>query len=71
MIFGIFDKDYNLLLLVELNDRTHKDASRHKRDLKVKEICENAQIKLIFFYSSYPNEQDYIINRILKELESI
>ncbi len=67
--FGLFDSNYNLLLLIELNDSSHKEATRHKRDLKVKEICESAKIKLIFFYTSYPNEQDYIISRILKELE--
>ena len=67
--FGLFDSNYNLLLLIELNDSSHKEAARHKRDLKVKKICESAKIKLIFFYTSYPNEQDYIISRILKELE--
>lgn len=67
--FGIFDNEYNLLLLIELNDSSHKQATRHERDLKVKRICESAKIKLIFFYTSYPNEEDYIINRILKTLE--
>lgn len=67
--FGIFDNEYNLLLLIELNDSSHKQAIRHERDLKVKRSCESAKIKLIFFYTSYPNEEDYIINRILKALE--
>lgn len=67
--FGVFDNEYNLLLLIELNDSSHKQAIRYERDLKVKRLCESAKIKLIFFYSSYPNERDYVINRILKELE--
>lgn len=67
--FGLFDNEFNLLLLIELNDSSHKQASRHQRDLKVKEICDNAGIKLIFFYTNYPNEQNYIIERIKKELE--
>lgn len=67
--FGIFDNEYNLLLLIELNDSSHKQATRHERDLKVKKICESAKINLIFFYTSYPNERDYIINRVMKELE--
>lgn len=66
--FGIFNSSFDLLLLIELNDKTHKQYKRHKRDMKVREICENANIKLITFYTSYPNEESYVINRILKEI---
>lgn len=66
--FGIFDSNFDVLLLIELNDKTHKQYNRHKRDLKVQEICKNCNIKLITFYTSYPNEETYVINRILKEL---
>lgn len=68
--FGIFDSNFDVLLLIELNDKTHKQYKRHKRDLKVQEICKNCNIKLITFYTSYPNEETYVINRILKELSS-
>ena len=68
--FAIFDKDYNkLLLLIEINDSSHNQTNRKERDLKVKKICNNANIKLITFYTKYPNEKDYIINRIKKEIE--
>lgn len=69
--FAIFSKDYSkLLLLIELNDNTHNKRKRKDRDLKVKKICNSAKIKLITFYTKYPNEKDYIINRIKKEIET-
>lgn len=68
---AIFSKDYSkLLLLIELNDNTHNQRKRKDRDLKVKKICNSAKIKLITFYTKYPNEKDYIINRIKKEIET-
>ena len=70
--FAIFSKDYSkLLLLIELNDNTHNQRKRKDRDLKVKKICNFAGIKLITFYTKYPNEKDYIINRINKENDII
>lgn len=67
--FAIFDKDYNkLLLLIELNDSTHNQTKRKERDLKVKKICNDAGIKIITFYTKYPNEKKYIIDRIKKEI---
>ena len=69
--FAIFSKDYSkLLLLIELNDNTHNQRKRKDRDLKVKKICNSAKIKLITFYTKYPNEKDYIIIRIKKEIET-
>jgi hypothetical protein len=68
--FGIFNKDYSkVLLLIELNDKTHKEKKRQIRDHKVKDICLSAGIKLITFYSDYPNLQDYVINRIYEEIK--
>lgn len=67
--FGIFSKDYEeLLLLIEINDKTHNLPSRIKRDKKVRNIVEEAEIKLITFYSNYPNSREYVKNRIIKEL---
>lgn len=67
--FAIFDKEYkNLLLLIELNDNTHNKPNRKDRDLKVKKICRDANINLITFYTNYPNENNYVINRIKKEI---
>lgn len=68
--FGIFDKTtMKPLLLIEINDKTHNQPDRIKRDLKVKEICNQANIKLITFYTKYDNKPNYIISRIKKELE--
>ena len=67
--FAIFDKDFkNVLLLIELNDSSHNANNRKSRDLKVKKICEEAGIKLITFYTNYPNEKNYVINRIKKNI---
>ncbi len=67
--FAIFTKDYQeLLLLIELNDQTHNNYNRKDRDLKVKKICNDIGVKLITFYTKYPNEKAYVINRIKNEL---
>ena len=63
--FAIFDADLqNVLLLIELNDETHNLKKRKRRDIKIKKICNAAGIPLLFFYTKYPNEKDYVINRI-------
>ena len=67
--FGIFSADYSkVLLLIELNDESHNNFHRKKRDIKVHEICNKAGIKLITFYTKYSNEKEYVKGRILKEL---
>lgn len=68
--FGVFDKNsMKPLLLIEINDKTHNQPDRIKRDLKVKEICNQANIKLITFYTKYDNKPNYIVSRIKKELD--
>ena len=70
--FGIFSKDYKeLLLLIEINDKTHNNYNRRKRDIKVDNIVDNAGIKLIKFYSNYPNNKDYVKNRVCDEINNI
>lgn len=67
--FGIFDKDTTApLLLIEINDKTHNYKKRQYRDIKVQEICEQADIKLIKFYTEYSNKEDYIVKRIIDNL---
>lgn len=68
--FGIFTKDFELLLLIELNDSSHNSYDRRDRDLKVKKILNDCQIKLIVFYTKYPNEKNYVLNRIRNEINS-
>lgn len=68
--FAIFSKDFKeLLLLIELNDETHNKSNRRKRDKTVKEICNKANIKLITFYTKYPNKKEYVLDRIQEELK--
>lgn len=70
--FAIFDADYDkLLLLIEINDSTHNSRKRIIRDKKVNLIVKNAGIRLIKFYSNYPNKKDYIKNRIKKEIANL
>lgn len=69
--FGIFDINYNLLLLIELNDKSHTNIKRKDRDLKVKKILSDCQIPLLTFYTYYPNEKGYVLNRIVKALNEI
>ena len=68
--FGIFDKNYSkLLLAIEINDSSHYRTDRIIRDKKVDKILSEANIKLIKFYTDYPNEKLYVINRILNNLD--
>lgn len=69
--FGIFDKNFNLLLLIELNDSSHNLPNRIDRDLKVKKILEDCYIKLITFHTKYPNEQNYVTKRVLENIKTL
>ncbi len=70
--FGIFEKETQKpLLLIEINDKTHKQQNRIKRDNKIKEICNNANIKLITFWTDENKNKEYIINKIKNTLDYI
>lgn len=70
--FGIFTKDYSkILLLIEINDNTHNQKKRIRRDKKVDEIVRKANIKLIKFYSNYPNKKEYVKERVKKEISNL
>lgn len=63
--FALFDmKTTEPLILIELNDKSHLENNRKYRDIRVKEICENAGIPLVAFWTKYPNEESYIQKRI-------
>jgi hypothetical protein len=67
--FGIFSKDdYQLLLLIELNDATHLKLDRQIRDIKVDRICKKAGYNLIKFWTDQPNKLYYIDNIINKNI---
>ena len=69
--FGIINKsNFEIELLIELNDKTHLEGKRQYRDIKVKEICNKANIPLIAFWSNYENKVDYIAQRIKSYLKN-
>ncbi|HIS86762.1 MAG TPA: DUF2726 domain-containing protein [Candidatus Caccenecus avistercoris] len=67
----MFSKEYELLLLIELNDASHNQIKRKDRDLKVKKILNDCNIPLLTFYTFYPNEKNYVLNRIIKFLDNL
>ena len=62
--FCIFDKEYTPILLIEINDKTHKEKTRKARDYKVKDICQSAALPLITFWTDYGVNEDYIQKKI-------
>ena len=67
--FGIFNKNFKTLLLIEINDDTHKTKSRVERDKKVADICFNAGLPLIRFWTSYGVNYQYINSRVRQYLD--
>ena len=69
--FAIFNYDYTkLLLLVEINDSSHNEKNRKKRDHSVDEIVKQANIRLIKYYTNKPNDRNYVKERIKKEIST-
>lgn len=73
--FGIVDKNtFELLVLVELNDESHRRIDRIERDKKVKCICQLAGYPLVTIWlfdqdgNLFPNTNDYIKSRLSKYL---
>lgn len=67
--FGIFNENYECVLLIEINDKSHNEPNRKKRDAKVKEICKSAEITLITFYTKYGVNQKYIDEKIQENIK--
>lgn len=68
--FGVFTVDtYTPLLLIEINDQTHNDYARKERDHKVKDICKEANIPLITFWTNYGVDERYIEKRIKEYID--
>lgn len=66
---GVFNKDYLPIILIEINDATHKIAERKERDEKVRAICEEAGIPLVTFWTSDGVNVAYINKRIAEGIE--
>lgn len=69
--FGVFDKNSNILLLIEINDSSHEQYYRVQRDNKVKNICAEANIPLITFWTKFGIDEQYIQKRINECLEDL
>ena len=67
--FGVFDQNYTLKLLIEINDATHTQPERIERDKKVAFICAQAGIPLITFWTKYGINEIYIKKRLYKYLQ--
>lgn len=61
---GVFDSNHHPIFLIEINDSSHKSKQRSERDLKVKNICEEAGIPLIIFWTVNGVDENYIKKRI-------
>lgn len=62
--FGIFDDNYDIKLLIEINDKTHDLPKTQLRDRKVQTILDKAGIKLIKFNPKDRYKQDYLIEQL-------
>ena len=67
--FGFFDQKFNIILLIEINDSSHRTEERKRRDKKVREICTSAEIPLLTFYTDMPNNEEYIVEKVNERLE--
>lgn len=63
--FCIFDSQYYPVLCIEINDATHVNKSRAKRDSKVSEILQSARIPLVVFWT-YEGIEVAFIKKTLK-----
>lgn len=61
---GVFDSNHHPIFLIEINDSSHKSKQRSERDLKVKNICEEAGLPLIIFWTAYGFDENYIKKRV-------
>lgn len=68
--FLILTNNFKPVAFIEINDATHSDPNRVKRDKKVKEICEEAGISIITFWTKYGINQQYIDKRINEVIQN-
>ncbi len=69
--FLITDAEYKPKIVIEINDRTHLDSERRKRDEKVKNICEEAGIPILKLWTTYEVNPKYIQNKISETLDKL
>lgn len=70
--FALVDRNtMEIKVLIELNDKSHFEKDRQYRDFRVKEICEEAKIPLLTFWTHFDNEESYIKSRIEKTVNEV
>lgn len=69
--FLITDAEYTPKFIVEINDQTHLNNERKKRDEKVLKICEEAGIPILKLWTSYGINHEYIKSRINEILNNL
>ena len=69
--FLITNASYKPLFVVEINDQTHLNKDRQERDEKVRNICEEAGIPILKFWTSYGVNGEYINKKINETIASL
>lgn len=64
--FGIFDNDYKIKLLIEIDDKTHERKDRQIRDNHVRQILKKLNVSLISFKPEDINNSNLIIECLKK-----
>ena len=69
--FLITDDKYKPLFIIEINDQTHLNQDRKERDEKVQNICDEAGIPIVKFWTSYGVNADYIKKKVDETISSL
>ena len=69
--FLITNASYKPLFVVEINDQTHLNKDRQERDEKVRNICEEAGIPILKFWTSYGVNTEYISKKTNETIASL
>lgn len=70
MDFGVFDKNYKPVFLIEIQDKSHLNSERHKRDEKIRLICEEAGVAIVEFWETQNIDQEKVKTKIIEALEA-
>lgn len=62
--FLITDSEYMPKTIIEINDNSHLTPERQERDEKVRNICEEAGIPIITFWTKFGVNSDYISSKL-------
>lgn len=68
--FLITDAAFAPKIAVEINDPTHHEYERRKRDEKVAAICAEADVPIVTLWTNYGVNREYMQKRITETLEN-